>query len=201
MIKQGYRFFAEGVDTSVELPPEASDQEHEIAEFFKIIIGLPSVAAIPKKLEVDNEDIEYPEDTVYADIPFEELVRLSKEKGFKPGFLLPLFKGLLDKKELREELRDAYSETEHRGSLLIFLITPFIEFFLWLFLFRKIEPLVVDCRNIVVIDIIEKYIADEDLNKILIHYGEGHVPGMIALLEERGWELVNLSKLDIPTPD
>ncbi len=192
-LKEGYEVFFEGVRGYPNLQIKASACEREIARYFRIIFDLYPVFAAVWGFQLQRKNIRYPLDAVNADISFAEMVRLLKEGGFKCGFIVRIFEAALKDKGYREQLKDNLAKVD-----------PFKKprkglsyFFTWLIILRKLVPVIIGYRNKVAVDIIERYSARENLQNIFVHYGEGHIPGMIKLLEGKGWRLVSLSRLDL----
>lgn len=194
-VNEGYKVFFEGVRDYPRLQPKASDREYEIAEFFGIIFNLCPLLASAWGFGIQKENIKYPEDAINADITFKELVRQLKEKRFRCGFILRTLKKAMEEEKFKEELGE-------KVKRVLFEENPkkqrkgFSYFPLWLFIFRKINPIILDYRNRIAIDMIERCGTSKNLLKILVYYGEGHIAGMIKLLKEEGWKLASSSKLD-----
>lgn len=188
-VNEGYKVFFEGIRDYPKLRSQASEREHEIAEFFKTIFDIYPILAIIWGFELQKKQIKYPEDAINADISFKELARLLAESGFKGGFIKQVLK---DKKIKERVKRDLSKEDPFKKRR-----KGFLDFFLWFFFFRKLDPIILDYRNKITIITIERYSASRDLQKIFIHYGEQHVPGMIDLLKNKGWKLASVSKLDL----
>jgi len=195
-IKEGYGVFFEGVREYPMLRPKASVGEREIAELFRIIFDLYPVFAAVWGFQLQKKIIRYPWGAVNADISFGETVRLLEESGFRCGFIVRVFEALLKDRRYREKLKsDLAKENPLKGPRKKRLSY----FFSWLFILRKLDPIIIDYRNKIAVNVIEKHSAGRYLQKIFVHYGEGHVPGMIKLLEDKGWRLVSLSRLDLAT--
>ncbi len=189
-VGEGYKVFFEGLRDYSKLGEDASPQEYKIAEFLTLLIDSYPIMAKAWGFGLQKEYIKYPSDAINADISFSELVRILKERNFRCDFLSAVLKqGLADGEAAKEKLSKIDPFRKPRKG--------FAYFISWLLFFRKLLAVVLSHRNEVAVDIIEKKASGENLHKIFIHYGEGHVAGMIRLFKRHGWRVVGISELDL----
>lgn len=194
-IGKGYKIVYEGIKDYPKLYPNAAKREHEIADFFVILFRLYPILASAWGFELQKRYIKYPQGAVRADISFRRLVALLYGNGFRCGWFLSLLgfsKKLLGDKRYKTEIEYEVAKSnplkEKRKDLGHFIV--------WLLFLRKMMPIILDYRNQIVVNTIERE-CDNGQSKLFVHYGEKHIKGMVKLLQRSGWAVKETSVYEI----
>ena len=198
-IKQGYKVFLEGVsDVPSDLSHYVSKKEYTTARFLRLFFKIDDIKEKFETVGNQDEELNYPDDVIYADVSFDEIVRVLEEEKFRYIILWYSLKKVwlsleksLEKKKFIENLAREFEEMietfkfKRVDAFKIILLTPLFKFHLLLLRYPFL-----DFRNRRAVEIIEKNAP----KRALVHYGEEHISGIKKNLEKKKWELVNSSK-------
>lgn len=175
-IKNGYMVFFEGVSNYISLP--CAKNELDIIEGFRLWWNFYYVIA--KAINGTRDLIIHPGKAICADITIQEIAHL--------------LNGILDQEDINIWL--SLSKKLFKGKNVVHKLKGYSladilftnkclgnEYMAWRNIYRrKMAPILLDYRNKLVVTKIR------DCNA-LVHYGQTHIKGITALLQEDGWEV------------
>lgn len=191
--ERGSMIFAEGVRRPILQELQTiSIKEHRIIRMFRLLIGLYPVFAEVGGEVTQKKNIAYPIGTINADTTMLEVARRISQNGFNAGWVLKLVEyasafqdGSIVKEEVKEELQEVCQKTTKKKSNVVGRLIMFL-------LFRKIIDVILFWRNevavITLLECLEKEEEGMGRKVAYMHYGQAHIPGIIELLEDEGWE-------------
>ena len=181
-VSQGYKIFCEGIHGSYDIGKNPSKNEKRVAEFLKARFEVAPVLADALKINLQEKNIKLPKETINADISFKEYVDLVAKKVFKHGILL----SCLTNEDIRYCMGSGVSVFYGKKPSLI-------KRFLARLAFVKMMPITLDWRDKVAVDKVESF----NFQKSVVYYGDLHIPGIVALLEKRGWKVISRTKSEV----
>lgn len=196
-IRNGFVVFYEGIDSSEELREGASKREKDIYDLLNLLFELTPAAAEGLRLSEQNDDLEYPENAINADIAIGEAVKELYKRKFKCHLIVQILKIALNEENGgRERLVEKFSK-ERPVGILKFTATKIYRLFVWITLDLPAFPVLVDFRNKRAIDIIESSRKEIKFKDSILYYGSGHIPGMAKILEKNGWTPVSSQRIKL----
>lgn len=195
---KGYKVLFEGVmDGTAEEMAALSDQEKKAAQVLERLTDLYPVIADMDGNKTQRE-VKYPDDAVRADLNSDKIAQMVVAAGFKSELIL----GILDRvpKESIHTPGMAQAKQKKRSwwyrpffAIGYFIGNIFGRAVAW-YLFSPVKEVLVDRRDEVCVQTLEA----QGGRNVLIHYGEGHVPGIVKLLKKSGWQVVDKTIIDMP---
>jgi len=177
--------FYEGVKKKEELKNLNFNENQKIIEkFFLSLFNFLPQLANKIGFSFQKDALKYPKNAINADISFEELILKLDEVNYRPEKSLKMLEEIKDNDEIVKKIQKSL-EKMLNGKFSI-LSKIFIKFFS----FGKFASIVLHYRNKVAVDIIEKELEKNKIEKAFVHYGEAHISGIKKLLKERGWKIV-----------
>lgn len=208
-MRNGYRVFHEGIriSDSDEKKAKYSEKELELLKCRKIFDSIKEEAikslSLTKQFsgdEGDSNGIEYPDNAINIDIFYVEhirlLAKLLAQKNIDCKEIINIFEGISHEKVI-SSVAEVYESLLNGKTTLreLHAEAMTLDFF-------KIADLVeTDYRNEVAAKKIDTVSENKNIDKIYVHYGEGHIGGIADLLVDKyGWELRKEEKIDSLKP-
>jgi len=216
--KLGATLFFEMIMVSGEPADDLSEIARDLLAFFRPLPygtkRIPATRKVPYFASQKNQiDYRLDED-INADSSAEELLRLADQYGVfahprmqRPLRWLRLFLRLVRSRQYNEADRahtahvpQTSSSQKKRVSIVVTALQLLIGCLVrWLMLRSHarvtagidpvLDPVLLTERNHIAVDTIEQYFAEQGVQRGYVHYGEAHIPGLVELFEQRGWQV------------
>jgi hypothetical protein len=176
--------FYEGVKKKNENKSFTESQE-KIKEFFLLLFEIFPLVAKGNGLIFQKDAIKYPNESINADISFEDLILKLDEKKFNPTSSIKIFEAIKDDTETIEKIQKfllKYLKNKKFGFISKIIIK--------IMSYSKFSSIVLHHRNNVAVEIILSEMEKNNFKKAFVHYGEAHIFGIKKILKERGWKIV-----------
>ncbi len=185
--RDGYVFLHEGVrkDTDTETEKKWNRDKKNTAKILRILMELYPFVAKLEGGSTQKDSITNPPGSINADIGFGELIHHIYITGFCINSLL--IRKLTSKTQLEKQKEFMVKNREEKKDTSLLM-----KFIGWLFFktfLRKPMSVIIDLRNRVAVDCIERQFINGD-NKVYLSYGQAHLPGMLKMLKKNGWEVI-----------
>ncbi len=185
----GHRVYYEGLRNNEALDC-LNEDERQISGFFRSLFATYDEVAAACGFVTQKESLYYPPDAVNADMSLRRLVVALGRPGPRSRAILWL-------------LRKFYTEEMRQGLLLNIRSNPPREAllnggrfhnFLALAVMWPFWPVLVDFPNFLVVDAVERALEAGIADRAYVCYGQAHLPGIIGLFEERGWQVLDAGR-------
>ncbi len=193
-IERGFQIFYESVGEDLE--KKISKNEDQVFQFLEFFLKLyPVLGGV---VGFEQQDFEYPDEAINADITMQELAQKLVAINFHRNPVFRLFRWALSIKTIQEKLSDPNQYTKFSGKFAGIIQNENLKEeekpsvvikMLLTILTGGLMPVVGYYRSKVAMGIVSS-----STKNAFVHYGRGHVPLMITILKRLGYQVINLDR-------
>lgn len=183
-MNNGYRLIIESVDTQIPLPSDSTRSQRLVYDFLKLTLAFYDPLAKAQGLARQKKDMEYPKDFLVADASLLEIAKRIESDCNVSCLLLFILLEVLQSDWVRQGYKDRESQEKHKR-----LNTNPSKIGSWFIkqTWGKMNSVLIGYRNEQAHSFIEHYFSLNGSEKVLVHYGDGHLEGLESLFLSSGW--------------